>query len=277
MNVFLYNDYRKYLQDYVDTQSAGIKKHVAASVGVSASLLSQILAGDRDLSKDQAYSFASFMQFNPLETNYWLTLLDHHKAESPKLKQFYANLLKGYEHEFQYNNRTRSGLEKTNWTPEYIAVFYSSWHFPAIYCALAIPEKWTCEKFAKRFNLPLQRVQYIMNFFVEHNIVSVAENSDYVLNKAGYVYVSAPDAASHEAAVIHNTKNFRQKALAVFEENQFVKNREPIFRSLMALLSQEDYKDLEKEIFNLVEKFHQKVAAKNYEEIVCLNIDFFKI
>lgn len=88
MNLYFYDDYRLFLLDYFKNQATGAKKSISISMGISPSLMSQVLSGDRHLNQDQAFQFSLIVQFNRTQKLYWLALVDFQKASSVQLQEF---------------------------------------------------------------------------------------------------------------------------------------------------------------------------------------------
>lgn len=69
---------------------------MAMIMGISPSLFSQILKGDRSLSKDDAFELATYLDFNSTERQYWLLLFDYDLATTAALKSFYQERLRAF-------------------------------------------------------------------------------------------------------------------------------------------------------------------------------------
>lgn len=275
--VYEYQNHRVLLEDYIASESKVTRKQVAAAAGISSSLFSQILHGDRNLSSEQAYRIAGFMGLNDTETSYWLTLVTHNNTSAAGLKSFLSTRLNEMRQDAFESSRIRLGLKRTTWSQDFVAVFYSSWHFPAIYCVLALKGKWTANALALRLGIVEERVKSVLEFFTQHKIVERKADGAYVLQHLGYVYIDGKDAEPYQAAVLHNCKNFRQKAMAKLEDMQLEKNRDGEFQTITALMSESDIQGLRADIKRLLQKVNKRIAASNLEKVVCLNIDCFTI
>lgn len=276
-SIFQYTDYRIYINAYLGTLRPGSKKSVSEAMRISPSLFSQILKGDRDLSADQAFRFATLLQFNSFEKTYWLTLVEANRASSPELRQFLNERLESMRLDSNVSLRKRLGLERTSWSQEFVAVFYSSWHFPVVYCLLAVAGSWTVKSVSERLLIREERILQIMEFFEKNGVIERTEAEGYRLKKTDYVFIDGRDQDTHRAAVVHNQKNFRELAIMAIEDEQFREQKQGKFMSHIALLAEQDYQEICAEIQGLIESFNAKVAAARFEKIVCLNIDCFKV
>ncbi|HWU43858.1 MAG TPA: TIGR02147 family protein [Bdellovibrio sp.] len=274
--VFNYKSYRNYLKDYIAIQGQGIKKAISLAINVSPSLLSQVLAGDRDLTPEQCFRFSNYMDFNSSEKAYWLLLLDYEKASSDELKKFIEGRLEEAQIDFNNNYRIRHGLTRAPWSDEFVAVFYSSWHFVVIYCIFAIQKGWSAEELSQRLHIPLSRTEHVLDFFLSYEVIQKMNDGKYQLRKSDFVQLGT-DTLSHKSAVLHNNKNFRHKAIDVLEETQFIKNRDSFFSSICVAISEKDYHGFREDLKEVIDKLHKRIAAENFEQVVCLNIDYFRV
>lgn len=204
-----------------------------------------------------------------------MLLVEYDKASAPGLKAFLQEQLVEMRYDAEENFRKRQGLNRTTWSQEFIAVFYSSWHFPALYCALALDGPWTLMTLSHRLGIDEERVNQVMIFFQRHNIVECRADSSFNLTRTGFVAVDGRDKDSHKAAVLHNCKNFRQKAMSVMEGRQLADDKGGIFHTNVALVSKKDLEALKKESRALLDSFNRRVSSGQFEEIVVLNVDCF--
>ncbi len=90
ISIYDYSDYRKFLNAWIDRQSKtmkGLKGKLAVTSGVSSTLISLILKGDKHLSLEQASDISDFIGLDEKETEYFFLLVELGKAGSFKLKQ----------------------------------------------------------------------------------------------------------------------------------------------------------------------------------------------
>jgi uncharacterized protein (TIGR02147 family) len=277
MDIFSYKDYRSYLQDFVKARTEFSQKDIAAAMSISPSLLSQVLTGDRELNSDQAYRFASWSSLNFAETSYFLLMLDHHRAATAELKRFFEERLVRAAEEYRNNERVRLDLKKTGWTQDFMTLFYSSWHSVAVYCLLGLKKTWSLGELSERLLLEEFRIQQIMAFFLRYDIVEKTDESTYTLKQTNYSIVAGIEEDFYRSVAIHNCKNLRAKAMDTFEKHQFIKDFDSTFLTITALISETDFQEFRSKLKDLVADFHQKIAKEKFEQVACLNIDFFKI
>lgn len=277
-SLFNFTDHRFYLKAFVKDQGTGAKQKLSLGTGISPSLLSQVLTGERNLSAKQAFRFAQYLKFNKSEKEYWLLLNDFGRENPGEFKSYLQARILDMQSVFGANERLRVGLSSTTWSQEFVAVFYSSWHFVVAYCALATKPTWTAQSMAERLLISESRSQQVMDFFLENQIIeSTSKSGHYKLTESGFVQIAGIDARTHRAAVSHNNKNMRNKAMEVMEAQQFLKEKDAFNISFVVSLAESDYQEFKKELKKLIDKLHVKIASEKFEKIVCFNADLFKI
>jgi len=97
MSVFLYENYKEALRYVIRTQSAnkrGVFRRLAEHLGVHATLISQIISGDKDFSEVQLFSVCDHFGIGHLEKQYLWALLQIDRAGSLAIRKHYLELKK---------------------------------------------------------------------------------------------------------------------------------------------------------------------------------------
>ncbi|MGZ3696344.1 MAG: TIGR02147 family protein, partial [Bdellovibrionota bacterium] len=154
--LFEYSAYSAFLKDWISAQPRkghGLRLKMAECLGRQSVFISQVLHGDADLSASQAQILAEWMQLSDSETHYLLLLVQQARADTEKLKQYFAGQLTRIRDE---NLRIDQRLKgKTESIPEQDRLrYYSAWYYPAIRLLTAIPAYQTRGEIAKRLQLP---------------------------------------------------------------------------------------------------------------------------
>src|SRR6218665_1049365 len=88
-DIFIYIDYRHYFKDLIAAQEPADRKYrgkLTEAMRISASLFSQILKGEKNLSSEQSLEAANFIGLGDRETEYLLTIADLGRAGSTRLQ-----------------------------------------------------------------------------------------------------------------------------------------------------------------------------------------------
>src|ERR1700687_6111189 len=97
ISIYDFDNYRLFLDSWILTQphnGHGIRRSMAKAAGVSSSLISLILSGQKELSAEQAIELAEFVGLNENESDYFHLLVLFARAGSNKLQQSFAKKIK---------------------------------------------------------------------------------------------------------------------------------------------------------------------------------------
>ena len=89
--LFDYLDYRQYLELKLRSKELGrgAKARLAEYLGCQPSFISQVLKSKSSFSLEQAFKVNGFLKHNPLEKEYFMSLVDWDRAGTVELKQYY--------------------------------------------------------------------------------------------------------------------------------------------------------------------------------------------
>src|SRR5436309_16129314 len=87
--LFTYTSYKAYLIDRIEQNKdlRGYQSQLARAAGCQRSFLSQVLNGKFDLSREHAAELSRFWGLDPLETEYFIGLVDLARAGSGHLRK----------------------------------------------------------------------------------------------------------------------------------------------------------------------------------------------
>ena len=111
--IFRYLSDKEYVTDYFKTlpnNGRGQAKRLAEHLGVSSVVVSQTLNGQRDWSVENAFSVTKFLKLTPIETQYFLKMVDYGKAGNHELKNYLLAELKQLQRE---GKKVQSRYNKT--------------------------------------------------------------------------------------------------------------------------------------------------------------------
>ena len=98
MTIFEYDDYKKFVDHRIKdfpSGGRGVFKSMAEAMKVPRSTLSQVFNGDRDLTFEQAIDLTSFLELSPLETDFFMALVERSRAGNMRLKAFAERKIEG--------------------------------------------------------------------------------------------------------------------------------------------------------------------------------------
>lgn len=124
--VFTYLNYRKFLHDYYEDQKRTVRKFsyrfFAQRAGIkAASLLREVISGQRNLTDKMALKFSKAMKFTPKEERYFCNLVKFNQAKTEREKQEYYAILLSFNNSVVENPLSKDQYE-----------YYSQWYHSAI-------------------------------------------------------------------------------------------------------------------------------------------------
>ncbi len=266
-DIFGFSDYRSYLRKQIEfLKDTGVSNltRIATSVGVHTSYLAHVLAGAKNLNFDQATELSDVLKLTPMEQEYFFTLVHLDRAGTSKSKKYW---LTKKDEILAERSKVKSRVgEHTELSDHDRAIFYSSWIYVAVFSATFIENGQTLDQIAKHFQLPRVKAEEILDFLVRTGICE-RHGSKY---KPGttFVYIG-----NDSPLVVKHHTNWRMKAIQKMDSREA---KELFFTSPMSM-SLEDFAKIRELLAKSIEKSLEICKASDAKEVVCLNIDLFRL
>lgn len=267
MNLFEQDDYKKALRWIMDQRrknQRGLSRKLAEHLGVHATMVSQVMTGDKDFTEEQMILVCEFLGLTKLDSQYLLVLLQYERAGSHKLKDYFLELRQQLRHQaLQVSNRVAKDRQLTEVEK---AIFYSSWQYAAIHLLTTLNRKLTFDEICKRLNLPPAKTREVLDFLTHIHMV---------IEKDG-IYSSGPVATHLEKAspfLIKHHCNWRLKAI---QASETLSDQELMYSANVSL-SKKDFELLREELMQVIQRFIEIVKPSPAEDIAQFNLDFFWI
>jgi uncharacterized protein (TIGR02147 family) len=264
-NLFESDDYRLVLKDYLARQSKGAKLNLAKVLGCQPGYLTQILTGKSDLSAEQAERFTSHVGWDAVHTQFFLLLVARTRAGTHTLKTHYT-------HEIE-RLREQSMVLKNRFRPEMVltvedqATFYSSWHYGALHVSVSIPGCDTAESSSRYFNLPLRRVNEVLQFLTRVGLIRETEGGKLTIGSTQvYVGTDSPLVTKHHT-------NWRMRAIDSFDRGQ----PEHLHYSSVISVSRADVKQIREIMAAAIQQIRAIVRASKDEACFSYAVDLFEM
>lgn len=266
LDVFSFSDYRKYIRAWLD--EARIEKRsnlsrLSKEIGVHTTFLAHILSGSKNLSFEQAADLSEALGHTKVEEDYFFALLHLERAGSVKLKKYWAAKKESIESNRKKLN-TRVG-EHHELTAEQRAIFYSSWIYVAIFVATAIDNGQTQEQIADLFQISRPKADEILTFLTQCGICE-KKDSRFTMGKS-VVYIP-----NDSPFVVKHHTNWRIQGIQKMDRRE---EDEMFFTSPMSI-SRNDFQRIRELLAKSIQTTLEICKDSPAEEVVCLNIDFFK-
>ena len=266
-NVFEFSDYRLYVKSWLEYSKAmkGLNlTKLAEVIQVHPTFLSHVLGGTKDLSLEQAALISQHFAHTRLEQEFFFIILQLNRAGTPLLKGMLLKRKKEIEGE---KNKLTSRFQKhKQLSDEQRAIFYSSWIYVAIWAATGIGQGQTLSSIATMFSITRTKAEELLSFLTQTGLCR--EKNDVFT--PGEMHVHVPNESPF--VVKHHT-NWRIKAV------QRMDNRDSseLFFSAPMSLGKREFEIIREKLNGVIKEVVDVVKDSEAEEVVCLNIDFFKI
>lgn len=261
-----YTNYKLYISDRIANASEirGLRRKISEQIQCQQSYLSQVLNGKPNLTLEQANRLNHFFLHNPLESKYFILLLELARAGTPDLRELFLQQIKeAQESRFHLKKR----LKQTEEIPEKARhKYYSAWFYSAIHVALSIPEYQSAEKMAILFNLPLPLVAEVIDFLEEIGLVENLKGTYHFTKKRFHLDRESEFIQRHHI-------NWRSQALQSAEKNLV----DDLHYSNVVAISKKDFKKIKEILVAAVENARKIMAPSKEEKVFALTIDFFQL
>ncbi len=266
LNIFEFINYRRYLQLWIENQGErayGLKGKLAKALGISSSLLSQVIKGEKSFTADQTSDLTDYLGLTDLESDYFHLMVELDRAANHRYKEKLQRKIKVLQEQSQ--KIVRRVPKSRELTDEQKAIYYSSWLFTGIRTLTAVPEFQTAEAIAKQLKCEPQTVIKILRFLIEHGLCK--ENQGQISYGSGNTHIEkeSPFANKHH-------QNWRLQAIQQMEQRR---EKDLFFTSPMSL-SKEARGEIRKMIPNFIQEIMKISGPSDSEMAMCLNIDWFE-
>lgn len=265
-NIFEYRDYKKYLLDQINScdESRGKRKELAEYINCQVSHITNVLSGTGHFNQEQAEAAARFFGLLPNETEFLLTLINYNRAGTDSLKKFYEKILNDRQENF-LNLKNRLKIQTS--IPEHDEIkYYSSWHFGAAHVLLSIPEFQTRESLANKMELPISRVDEILNFLVDSRLCYKENNKFKISQPLLHLDKKSSLISKHHI-------NWRMKSIQSLDS---VEDADMHYSSVFTL-SKKDLPKVKEILSKSLSEALQVIKKSPEEEAAVICLDLFKI
>lgn len=258
-----YREFLRYWIDHYPDGSWGLLGKMAEALGVSPSMISLVLKGDKTLTPEQSMAMCEFMLLNEKETDYFFLLVDFDRAGLHTLKKRIEKKIKeSRQAANQLKNRIKTDKELSD---EAKAQYYSHWYYTGIRNLIAIDGVNTIQQIAQRTQLPPHLVSKVVEFMLENNLCK--KEKDKLTYNFAHTHLDA-----NSPFVSRHHQNWRQYAFSKMDANL----HEDLFFTSPMSLSVEAAKEIRRLLPNLIENVKKIAGPSDSETTYCLNIDWFE-
>lgn len=266
-SVFTFKDYRKFLKKHFESRSKngfGEAAKLARHLNVHDTYVSQVLKAEKSFSEENALEIANYLNLNDLERDYFLLLVQIERAGTKKYRALLEGKLKSLS---QHAQTLKNRLDfKASLSLELQSRFYSDWVYSATRLATMLEGVNTLETLSAYLGISREKLKSITQFLVEANLLTL-EAGQYA---TGTVHTYLSD-QSPLIKSLHT--NWRLKAL---EQLNFADDSSMHYSSPMTM-ARTDLPRVKEVLIRAIKEIDGILDPSPSEELVCLNIDWFKV
>lgn len=243
----------------------GELSRIAKHLRISTTLVSQVLAGEKHFTTEQAEALASYLGLVKLDADYFIYLNQFERAGTEGLKKFWeAKLTELRQRSKIFVERVETDLTLND---KQKTIYYSNPIYACIrvFCSLGNKGK-TLEEIATRFSLSRSKASELVDFLVDTQICKKTDNHYFVGAQKIHLETGSPYLPRHHT-------NWRLSAVQQLHKN----TEEDHFYTGLVSLSEKDFMQLRKNMNDFIKECLNTVHESNPETMACMNLDFFKI
>lgn len=266
MSIFEFRDFRAFLKRWLRSQPKhghGARMKMAKALGVSPTLVSQILKGEKSLSPEHAAELCGHLRLSDAEADYLFLLVELDRAGTDKLR---ARLIKKIA---DAQSKSRKLVERVKadkeLSSEEKSVYYSSWLYTGIRNLTAIEEFQTVESISERLQMKTAVVNRIVEFLLKHELC-LLDQGKIVLGPQ-WTHIG-----NDSTLVVKHHHNWRLRAMSRMEEP----GDDQLFFTSPMSLSREAADKIREMLPTILENIQKIVRPSNSEVVRCLNLDWFE-
>lgn len=266
MKIFETTNYREYLKHYIAAlplKGRGEMSRIATALNISATMVSQVLSGDKDFSMEQAFTLATYLGFDSFEKDYWICLVELSRAGTKELALYWEEKAATLKREsYDAKKRIRSTGEISE---EQKNIYYSHSLFIAIrlFCSIR-PRR--VEDIEQRFRLTRSEAHHFLGHLKDMGLVE-KNNHDYSTTpKIIFLDKKSPQ-------IYRNHTNWRIQSLKQLERP---KENDLSFTFPMSI-SKKDFVEIRKRLVAEMMEVRKALDSTEPETIAFLNLDFIEM
>lgn len=236
---------------------------IASHLGVSPTLVSHIIAGDKWFTPEQAHALISYLGLVGIEADYFALMVQFERAGTASLKKYWKSKMEFLkEQHMKLSNRLPVDRHLSHAAR---AVFYSSplYMMIRLYTSVGSNGK-TIAEIANRFEQTTPKCTEAMKFLVDCGLCEERNGKYFMGQQKIHLEKSSPH-------LVRFQTDWRMKAINRGED---LTDSELMFTAPISL-SKEDFEILRERTIEFIKHFLDTVHSSPAEEIACMNLDFF--
>ena len=266
LSIYEFSHYRQYLQSWIESKGAhayGMKLRIAKALGVSSSLISQILKDQKTLTSDQTSDLCDFIGLNEMESDYFHLLVEFDRAAGNRYKEKLQRKIRNLKAQSQQlGKRVPRDKELSD---QQKAIYYSSWMYTGVRNLSATANFDQADSIAERLNIERTVANRVIRFLLDNGLCKEHDGKITYGPAAIHVDKESPFVNKHH-------QNWRFQAIQQMEKKR---DADIFFTSPMSL-SRAAFDEIKVLIPTVIENIMKISGPSDSETVACLNLDWFK-
>lgn len=266
VSIYDFINYREYLKTWIHNQKSrgyGIQSKIASAIGISTTMLSLILKGDKQLSLEQALELSDFIGHSENEADYFFLLVEFSRAGTFKLQQKLKKKVRHFQDQAKIiSKRIKHDIELTD---EIKSIYYSSWIYSGIRNLTAVPGFHDVLIISEKLNLPPHIIGVAVDFLLKNGLCK--------REKGNLTYGPAhTHVASNSPFVSRHHQNWRLRGFSFMDNH----NESNLFYTRPMSLGIEAVEQIRKVLPKFIEEVAAIAGPSPSEKVYCWNMDWFE-
>lgn len=267
MKIYDFKDYKDFIRAYIDQlQGRGEYGRLAKAANISSTLISQVFNGERELTLEQSFLISEYLNLSSEERDYFELLVLMRRAGIKKQQDHYLKKISALNEKHK-SFKAIIKPKSLELSPSEEITYYTEWLHSAVRLLSEVEAYQSVEKLAVKLKVELSQVKESAEFLSGIGLVDYKNGKVKGLKNNLHLEKTSPLTYLRQLT-------WRMKALENFQR----KNKDDYtFNALVTLEERqiEKIKDILKE--GVAKAGDQVGKTKKPEDMMCLNIDFFRV
>lgn len=269
MKIYDYLSYKSFIKAYVKElpkEGRGEYGRLAKASQISSTLVSQVFNGDRDLTLEQSFLVSEYLNLSVDESEYFELLVLFARSGLKKQKDGYLQKIKTIQEKHK-SFKASVKPKSLNLSSSEELTYYTEWIHSAIRLLSEIDKYQSIEKLSEKLKVDTGQVRQSAEFLNSIGLVSYKNGTVKGLKNNLHLEKSSPLTYLRQLT-------WRMKALDNFQR----KNKKDYTFNALVTLEEKQIQKIKEILKEGVAKAGAEVEkTKTPEEMMCLNIDFFRV
>lgn len=269
-DIYKFENYRDFLKAYLEQaprKGHGLRRKWAEAAKCHSTFISQVLAGNGDLSPEQGAKLIPILGLNRFHARYFLTLINFARAGDRDLKKL-------YHEEIQELRNLSTGMERLSQseapnTELARQVYFSSAIHQHVHLALTRPGIRTVAQIARYLGVTEDEVNTVLDVLLMTGAVKRQGESVKTTSKGFFAHINAE--LLYQVEFLMQMRLLGMRALDKRPKGKFF-----FHRSLNLMIARDDFKKIRDILEKAVTDIESLAKSSPEEDLFCVNFDLFE-